>query len=423
MVYTGLDRARNEIRLIRLLSATDLTSNVIFKLVHVSLDNRPSYEALSYTWRSSLRSETIILDNKTFLVTENLHSALRRLRHSDEDRRLWVDAVCINQVDILERNQEVLCILDIYRKATRVMVWLGDDSGLAMDHLLELSKQWHDASTVPLLVTISRHLASLPLLALQASLRLVRALLYMAQIRFANILVLYCGTSYRLFSDSPLAFLLYGLAVVVRLVATIAAKCGLFEMEQPRRTAPEPETNIALKNLFSRSWFRRTWIIQELIASQDALAVCGSRTIPWASLCAAYESIEMRILKDPGKSVYVDSGFQTLGILNSFQDIDAMPDLVARQRRSLLYLISSFSSFEASDSRDKVYALLSLSNETGTPESGLETLLPNYAQSVVYLYAKVIKHLVEKTGRLDVLRACLDPGRSPVFHPGYRIGQ
>ena len=39
--------------------------------------------------------------------------------------RVWVDAICINQNDIVERNQQVQIMGDIYRAASRVRVWLG----------------------------------------------------------------------------------------------------------------------------------------------------------------------------------------------------------------------------------------------------------------------------------------------------------
>lgn len=40
---------------------------------------------------------------------------------------LWIDAICINQQDILERNQQVNLMATIYQRATIVRVWLGND--------------------------------------------------------------------------------------------------------------------------------------------------------------------------------------------------------------------------------------------------------------------------------------------------------
>ncbi|KAI1852878.1 hypothetical protein JX265_012906 [Neoarthrinium moseri] len=64
-----------------------------------------------------------------FPVTRNLAQALARMRFVDgKDRVLWVDAVCINQSSIDERNAQVLRMADIYGSASRVMVWLGESS-------------------------------------------------------------------------------------------------------------------------------------------------------------------------------------------------------------------------------------------------------------------------------------------------------
>jgi hypothetical protein len=39
---------------------------------------------------------------------------------------LWIDGVCINQTDILERNRQVQLMGEIYSRASCVLIWLGD---------------------------------------------------------------------------------------------------------------------------------------------------------------------------------------------------------------------------------------------------------------------------------------------------------
>ncbi|KAI1390009.1 heterokaryon incompatibility protein-domain-containing protein [Hypoxylon trugodes] len=96
-----------------------------------------TYDALSYTWGPTTRKEAasgmdserrypIMCNNKRLLVTVNLFSCLEQLeknRHYHRD--LWIDAICINQNDPPERNQQVQIMGDIYRSAERVIVWLG----------------------------------------------------------------------------------------------------------------------------------------------------------------------------------------------------------------------------------------------------------------------------------------------------------
>lgn len=64
-------------------------------------------------------------------ITESLHEALWHLRKPDEDRVLWVDALCIDQTNIKERGHQVSRMGEIYKKADKVIVWLGYLSGNA----------------------------------------------------------------------------------------------------------------------------------------------------------------------------------------------------------------------------------------------------------------------------------------------------
>ncbi|KAF4497302.1 heterokaryon incompatibility [Fusarium agapanthi] len=62
------------------------------------------YEALSYSWGSQSTPREIIVDEKILSITESLYEALWHLRRPDEDRMLWVDALCIDQNNINERG-------------------------------------------------------------------------------------------------------------------------------------------------------------------------------------------------------------------------------------------------------------------------------------------------------------------------------
>jgi hypothetical protein len=61
-------------------------------------------------------------------ITTSLAQALRRLRLSDEPRLLWADGLSIAQHDPDEKNQQVQRMGDIFAKADRVLVWLGQDT-------------------------------------------------------------------------------------------------------------------------------------------------------------------------------------------------------------------------------------------------------------------------------------------------------
>jgi len=89
---------------------------------------RMYYSALSYTWGNEPAVIPITVNESTFFVTLNLATALQGLRNSPKfggKRTLWVDAICINQGDVNERNHQVAQMQEIYSGAQEVIVWLG----------------------------------------------------------------------------------------------------------------------------------------------------------------------------------------------------------------------------------------------------------------------------------------------------------
>lgn len=103
------------------------------------------YEALSYAWGSQTEQLPLIVDclatpndakdewdvvpgDPTVVsITRNLHTALLQLRHAKRFRFLWVDAVCINQDDLDEKQEQIRMMGSIYAEAgQRTVVWLGE---------------------------------------------------------------------------------------------------------------------------------------------------------------------------------------------------------------------------------------------------------------------------------------------------------
>jgi hypothetical protein len=86
------------------------------------------YNALSYIWGANTGTRPLFCDDKSILITPNCESALRHLRHARRVVTLWVDAICINQEDLIERAQQVSLMAAIYRQAHEVIIWLGPGS-------------------------------------------------------------------------------------------------------------------------------------------------------------------------------------------------------------------------------------------------------------------------------------------------------
>ena len=197
--------------------------------IHVTIRNiglseslKPEYEALSYTWGSVTNLDYVYVQGdereKALAITKNLAEALRYLRYEDRTRVLWIDAICVDQNDTVERGHQVLRMADIYRQASRVIIWLGperDDSTLAMQELNALG------STIEVDWAIER----------------VKPL---------------SGDHYNQWLGQPLPF------------------------------AEDRKTLAAIETFLDRSWFKRLWIWQEIrLADVGALIICGRECMLW----------------------------------------------------------------------------------------------------------------------------------------------
>jgi hypothetical protein len=103
------------------------------------------HEAISYTWGEPKLEYPLYVGDGTrvcIMVTRNLDKALRRLRHPTIRRTLWADAVCINQRNVVEKAKQIPLMTEIYRSASRVLVWLdgGDDQENGMKALNRWSR-------------------------------------------------------------------------------------------------------------------------------------------------------------------------------------------------------------------------------------------------------------------------------------------
>ncbi|KAI1749024.1 heterokaryon incompatibility protein-domain-containing protein [Xylaria castorea] len=109
-----------------------LNDGIVIRLHHEPFQSHkaPAYEALSYVWGSKTSPSWVRVAeavDSELQVTRNLDVALRHLRYTDRPRFIWVDAVCIDQRNNVEKGPQVAMMGEIYRLATRVVVWLGPE--------------------------------------------------------------------------------------------------------------------------------------------------------------------------------------------------------------------------------------------------------------------------------------------------------
>lgn len=125
--YEPLPVDGSQIRLVTILPGIELEA-LRCTVRNFALTEDLHYEALSYAWGDPTVTSPVLLNGSEFEITTNLEAALQSLRYDDKERLLWIDAICINQHSISEKNAEVRRMHLIYRRAEQVVVWLGRET-------------------------------------------------------------------------------------------------------------------------------------------------------------------------------------------------------------------------------------------------------------------------------------------------------
>jgi hypothetical protein len=154
--HAPLDTSKREIRLIKLHADLDSSGRIFIAMEHFELDTTtnspvllnavPPYFALSYTWGDMVNKATISISGSLFNIGKNLYECLMVLRHVHPETYLWIDQLSIDQNDIRERNQQVQWMGDIFRRAKKVIVWLGPASENS-DHAVSLIHNLKDLAS------------------------------------------------------------------------------------------------------------------------------------------------------------------------------------------------------------------------------------------------------------------------------------
>ncbi|KAI0864818.1 heterokaryon incompatibility protein-domain-containing protein [Xylaria cubensis] len=146
--YSNLSSS-DSIRVFVLASSCDATGPIHGEIDECRISGsgeEQGYVALSYVWGSQHDTHEILLGKRHLHIGRNLDSALRHLRRRDRPIRLWVDAICINQHDVTERNHQVQQMRHIYSFAVETVIYLGDqtgsNTGLSAWNYLERKATW-----------------------------------------------------------------------------------------------------------------------------------------------------------------------------------------------------------------------------------------------------------------------------------------
>lgn len=122
--HQPLEHDKPSIRLIHLLPDLSPDGLIQCEIVHETIE--APYTCLSYRWGAPDPSSSILINGQLFAVRQNLLDFLDMARKNGAATMIyWIDALCIDQDNILERNHQVAQMGDIFSQATCVNIWLG----------------------------------------------------------------------------------------------------------------------------------------------------------------------------------------------------------------------------------------------------------------------------------------------------------
>lgn len=337
-----------------------------------------SYEALSYTWGDPSPRFMLRCNSHVMPVAHNLFMALQQIRLPDIERLVWIDALCINQSDLNERSIQVKHMLQIYQNATRVIVWLGEASDTSI--LAISSMKYIDAER--------EHRAGI-----------------------------------------------------------------MFRVHEPGCYVHLKTICDAQQDLLRRPWFTRSWIRQELSVARDVIVLCGDETVSWYTLkrsAARLSRLSYKLAKEAVPDVIETAGERDLRYDEDHPHDSAITylkrgwiygqpftGLIGCIRSvwyyhagGLLELLMAGRHFEATDPRDKVYAVLGMArvpmqagielqasplhdmvsapNLSASTSSQVTPHFPvDYSRSISEVYQDTVKYFINRDRNLDILTLLL----------------
>lgn len=128
--YEKLDHGTDSIRVLEVLPGP-VRSKIRCTMRHTNISSA-EYACLSYTWQPSHPQHEVEINGHQCTVGENLYQFLNAYRMFMADdaqekhyKKIWIDALCINQNDVPEKNHQVSQMGKVYQGSAQVLIWLG----------------------------------------------------------------------------------------------------------------------------------------------------------------------------------------------------------------------------------------------------------------------------------------------------------
>lgn len=325
--------------------------NITCQLEVILLGDKPppEYYALSYVWGSPSETRCITVNKTPFFVRRNLWNFLDLMRKRQFRDLLWIDAICIDQTCIPERNHQVSVMGVIYRSATRVIVWLGPESDL-----------------------ISRNSCK-PKQPGTGAFSFLRSAITLKNERYSQVSILHC----------------------MRLMA----HDHLMELDLEGQPPEGSHGSIAFQRreivlllfekmgeIFSAKYWTRIWVVQEYILAKETEILTDRSHIYGSELLEIFRKASDA--SDPIYKYYDYCDHHLMKTWNQVLDTTAMSIIRSQWAGTerLDKLIEEFMGLDCFDPRDHVYALLSLTNGPG---GYFYAISPDYSRAKLLLYIEL----------------------------------
>jgi hypothetical protein len=337
-----------QIRLLQI-EADHPSSPIRCRLQTFDLEDCPVYTALSYCWGPEENAIAIKLQRKTFIVRRNLgnflfNERLRRENHpepTDGHEWMWIDALCIDQTNDYERNHQVNLMSKIYQGAKQVLIWLG--AGNPLDICQDVN--W---------------------IMVPQGLEQAQKLVYMA-------------------TQTP-----------TRSVMTFLHSLG----ENP--------------------YWTRIWIIQEIMFGQQIFVRWGPIQFNWDELELFFEHsrhVLSRSLGVSGSHYLASQRDSPRDVTRELRALDSYLDEIARSKAKKVFYLKArfqesstsiqttfelyqlmvwFHSWNSTDVRDKVYALLGLASDS-------LGIMPDYEKTSLAVFRDLVDRVLKQDGKGHLL--------------------
>lgn len=424
-IYASLQGDGREFRLLILEPSADRLAPVRCKLNRASFDNRDlKYTALSYAWADPPGTTTIIMDGVETQITLNLEAALRHIRRPSCAATLWVDALCINQEDVAEKNHQVEMMREIYSGAELVIAWLGsarEDSDLAMEVLGKRLEEWMTSEETldcepveeeglgyPGSSTIKEEQEdNPPVRVCEGDLTIPPA---------GSVATISC-----LQLSNPDALTKFGATCAVSAdedehqherhiidqpgpsptsqPSSTSSSSGMSDSEYSWEDLTEVIQRIkrrqalAVVKLLKRSWWNRVWVVQEVILAKKVVFKCGDAEVSGRKMSKWGASVfTFHVLSDEHEAPdYI------LGPIYLFTRLEGLKHF----RNDAEDILPLYSMREATRPHDHIYGLLGLLEEEDRRLLGA----PDYGCRVEDLFINVTTKLMEEYKSLRLLLA------------------